>query len=268
MSSVGTGRDFLAEIIARKRIEIERRRRHHRSIVDAGASEKLLGQRAIEALRRPQNGPLSIIAEVKFRSPSAGQIRPWSPGESLRVAHAYAENGAAVVSVLADAPGFGGCPQAVRRVAHAIDRPVLFKGFVLDEVQVDLAYAVGASLVLLLVRALSDEKLSNLIDRIRQRGMEPVVEAADGFELDRALSSGATIVGVNARDLGTFRVDMDAAARALQAVPAEKIAVFMSGVKTIEDFDRIAATRADAVLMGEVLMRADHPGQRLAQFGR
>jgi len=226
------------------------------------------GTRAIEALRRPADRPPSVIAEVKFRSPSAGQIRPWRAGEGVRVAQSYQRGGASVVSVLADGPGFGGSPLLVRRVASAVHVPVLYKGFVLDPVQVDLAFDVGASLLLLLVRALGDAELRALIDRTRALGMEPVVEAADAEEVDRAIALGSTIVGVNARDLRTFRVDMDMARACVDRIPSAHVAVFMSGVRSSQDLREVARGRADAVLIGEELMRSEDPGARLAELLR
>jgi indole-3-glycerol phosphate synthase len=222
------------------------------------------GERGIAALRREAGAPPSVVAEVKFRSPSAGTIRPWRPGEGVRVARSYERAGASVVSVLADAPDFGGSPLLVRKVSQAVSAPVLFKGFVLDPVQVDLAFDVGASLVLLLVRALGDETLHSLVAHTRALGMEPVVEAASAEEVDRASSIGATIIGVNARNLQTFEVDIEAAHRCVANIPPERIAIFMSGVRTRAGFEEVARGRADAVLIGEGLMRAEDPGAQLA----
>jgi indole-3-glycerol phosphate synthase len=259
-------RDFLGPIIARKRREVARRLAHRGPLerLLAGASvDPGRGARACAALERPLGGAPRVIAEVKFRSPSAGVIRPVGAGEGARVATSYVEGGAAAVSVLADGPGFGGSPLGVRRVADAVRAPVLFKEFVVDEVQVDLARAVGASMVLLLVRVLPRPRLEALVRAVSARGMEPVVEAADAAELEVALATGARIVGVNARDLRTFRVDPRAAARALAVVPEDRIAVFMSGVRSAEDLAVVARTRADAVLIGEGLMRDPSPGDRL-----
>jgi indole-3-glycerol phosphate synthase len=259
--------DYLSAILERKRAENARRRRHvaARPRTDRVA-EPSRGARGIDALRRDEGQPPSVMAEVKFRSPSAGQIRPWSPGEGVRVARGYERGGASVVSVLADGPGFGGSPLLVRRVAEAVRVPVLYKGFVLDPVQIDLAFDVGASLVLLLVRALPDAELRSQVRQIRALGMEPVVEAANAEEVDRALAAGATIVGVNARDLSTFRVDKVAARQCVARIPDERIAVFMSGVVSADDFREVASGRADAVLIGEGLMRAEDPGARLAEL--
>jgi indole-3-glycerol phosphate synthase len=259
--------DYLSQILERKRRENRRRRRHVAAMKPVErAPEPSRGARGIEALRRATGHTPKVIAEVKFRSPSAGEIRPRPPGEGERIARGYERAGASVISVLADGPGFGGSPLLVRRVAQAVDLPVLYKGFVLDPVQVELAYDAGASLVLLLVRALNDRELGLLIERIRGLGMEPVVEAANAGEVDRALAAGSTIVGINARDLGTFEVDMQAARASIGKIPPERVAVFMSGIRSDQDFHGVARGRADAVLIGEELMRSEDPGARLSEL--
>ncbi|MEM1415974.1 MAG: indole-3-glycerol-phosphate synthase TrpC, partial [Myxococcota bacterium] len=223
-------------------------------------------QATVAALRR-RDAPLPrVIAEIKHRSPSAGLIRERRPGGVAALARAYATAGAAAVSVLADGPGFGGTPLDVRRAAASIEAPVLFKGFVLDPVQLDLAASLGARLVLLLVRCLDDAALVALVRGAEARGLVPVVEAADAEELARAVATGARVVGVNARDLRSFRVDPELARRCLEATPDDRVAVYMSGVRSAEDLRRVAGGRADAVLVGEGLMRAEDPGARLSAW--
>lgn len=265
-----SGPDILAQILDRKRGEVARRTSHRRAFEALASRVPLVpgrGARATEALRRGADAALPrVIAEVKFRSPSAGTIRERAAGLGARIARGYVEGGASAVSVLADGAGFGGSVLEVRRVATAIEAPVLFKEFVLDPIQVELARVVGASMVLLLVRALDPRALRTMIAEVRARGMEPVVEAADEAELRIALETDARIVGVNARDLRTFRVDADAAARAMALIPHDRVAVFMSGIRTREDVGLVARTRADAILVGEGLMRAPNPGARLAQL--
>jgi indole-3-glycerol phosphate synthase len=258
--------DHLARIVERKRGEVARRVRRAETFVRLASEAPLPRAGAIEALRRPPGAAPRVIAEIKLRSPSAGEIRPRAVGELPRIAAGYHAGGASAVSVLADGPGFGGCPLDVRRAVKASSAPVLFKEFVVDPVQVDCARALGATYVLLLVRVLNDRELARLIHEVRARGLEPVVEAADAEELTRALATEAAIVGVNARDLRSFDVDSGRAGELVDRIPPSRVAVFMSGVRSAEDFQRVARTRADAVLIGEGLMRAPNPGKRLADL--
>ncbi len=204
-----------------------------------------------------------MIAEVKFASPSAGAIRTRDVGDAARIGAAFRSAGASAVSVLADGPGFSGSALTVRQVARAVDGPVLFKEFVLDPIQIDVARIVGATMVLLLVRALETKELVALVDYALAQGLAPVVEAADAEEVATALATDARIIGVNARDLRTFQVDLTAAEAHLGLVPPDRIAVFMSGVRDRESFARVSAGRADAVLIGEALMRAEDPASAL-----
>jgi indole-3-glycerol phosphate synthase len=255
--------DHLARIVARKRLEVERRVRRAATFAALAQRAPTPIKGAAEALRRSPFELPRVIAEIKLRSPSAGEIRARRTGELCTIAAAYAEAGAAAVSVLCDGPGFGGSVLDLARVARRIALPVLFKEFVVHEVQMDAARAAGARLVLLLVRVLSDAELRALSDAARARGLEPVVEAADAVELERALQLDATIVGINARDLRSFGVDANAALALVDRIPRDRVAVFMSGIRSAPDLQRVAATRADAVLIGEGLMRAADPGAAL-----
>ncbi len=258
--------DHLARIVVRKRVEVERRRRRAATFAAlAGRAPAPLSSldHTVAALRRAPGALPRVIAELKLKSPSAGTIRARATGELPAIAAAYERAGAAAVSVLCDGPGFGGSVLDLARVARRVALPVLFKEFVLHEVQLDAARAAGARLVLLLVRVLSDAELSTLCAAARARGLEPVVEAADAEELTRALALDAHIVGINARDLRSFGVDANAALTLIERIPRERVAVFMSGIRSAEDLARVAATRADAVLIGEGLMRAPEPGAAL-----
>ncbi|MEM7449241.1 MAG: indole-3-glycerol-phosphate synthase [Myxococcota bacterium] len=279
---------FLDEILARKKREVARRLRHREdrartssaSSFDnspAGRSSDgtsmpsapvapLQASDVLTRLRRPPGAQLRVVAEIKFRSPSAGEIRRRLPGSIVNLTRSYTEGGAAAISVLADGPGFGGTPLDLRRAAGATSLPLLFKEFVLSPVQVELAASMGASMVLLLVRAIPVSLLHELCACVRSFGMEPVVEAADRRELEAALRTEAELIGINARDLQTFSVDLDLAAEALETLDESRIAIFMSGVRSAQDFERIAQTRADAVLIGEGLMRAEDPGARLQRW--
>lgn len=257
--------DYLGPILERKRRENARRLGHGRlrpvhTSLDTGGDR---GALAVSRLRRAPKHALRVIAEIKLSSPSAGVIRARTPGVVQAIACAYAEAGAAAVSVLCDAQGFAGSPLDLRRAAAAVQVPLLFKEFVLDPVQISLARVLGAHMVLLLVRALPVRSLGALVDEVLRQGMAPVVEAADEAELELALDTRATIVGVNARDLKTFRLDPERARAAIERIPADRIAVHMSGITSADDLARVARSRADAALVGEALMRAPSPGARL-----
>ena len=211
-----------------------------------------------EALRGPQ---VRVIAEVKRRSPSAGTIR--DDLDPAARAALYAAHGAAAVSVLTDARFFGGSVEDLRAAARAARVPLLRKDFILDELQVVEARAAGASAVLLIVRALEPSRLAALLATARAHALEALVEVHTEAELDHALEMGARVVGVNSRDLDTFRIDTAAAWRLLARVPAEVIAVAESGMATRDDVAGAAAAGADAVLVGSALSRSDQPAALL-----
>jgi indole-3-glycerol phosphate synthase len=264
------GEDLLAAILARKRREVVRRRAHqdlfNLSEVPLPAPSALTpAEGAYRALSRA-NGALKIIAEIKFASPSAGLIRVRSPGMVGEIANAFARAGASAISVLCDRPGFSGTVLDLRRAARAVTVPLLFKEFVIDPIQIRLARRLGAHMVLLIVRALSPSDLRQLVGEVLAQGLAPLVEAADEREIRVALETGTRIVGVNARDLRSFRVDREAAARLIDQIPSERIAVYMSGISSRDQLAHVAATRADAALIGEALMRAPQPGERLREL--
>lgn len=257
-----TQTDYLTPILTWKRREISRRQRHaHAAIAPAAHMDR--AELACSALRRGDAEMPRVIAEIKRRSPSAGVLRAPRRGDVAQLARAFVDGGAAAISVLCDGPGFAGSPLDLRRAAQAVQVPVLFKEFVLDELQIALAQAVGAHMVLLIVRALPTDRLRALCDATLAAGLAPVVEAASATEVEVALGTQAPIIGVNARDLRTFKVDPQAAQSALQLIPRDRIAVHMSGVHTAEDYRMVGAGRADAVLIGESLMRAENPTDKL-----
>jgi len=206
------------------------------------------------AFRRPS---LGLIAEVKRRSPSAGSINATLDP----VAHAvsYASSGAAAISVLTDGPFFGGSLDDLRAVAAAVAVPVLRKDFILAEEQLLEARAAGASAALLIVRALGASRLASLARTARDLGLDTLVEVHTAAELDVAVAAGADVIGVNSRDLDTFRIDVDAAWRLVARVPADRIAVAESGMASVADAERAAAAGADAVLVGTALSSAADP---------
>ena len=211
-----------------------------------------------------------MVAEIKRRSPSKGDLAP--DLDPASTAAAYAEGGAACLSVLTDGPYFGGSIDDLHRARAASALPVLRKDFVVDEVQVFETRAVGADAVLLIVAAIPDDALlADLHDLAVGLGLAVLVETHDGQELERALSISAQIVGVNARDLGTFDEDLGVGERLAALVPADVIAVAESAIRSCEDAARMARTGFDAVLVGELLVKADDPAamvRRLASLER
>jgi indole-3-glycerol phosphate synthase len=202
-------------------------------------------------------GTVGLIAEVKRRSPSAGAIR-----EALDpVAHAlaYVAGGAVAISVLTDAPHFGGSLADLEAVARAVRVPVLRKDFILDDLQLLEARAAGASAVLLIVRALADRELVALAGAARELGLGILVEAHDEGELERALAVQPSAVGINSRDLDSLAVDLAVAERLLARVPAAVPAVAESGIETRADVERLARAGADVVLVGTSVARAANP---------
>lgn len=254
---------LLANILAGKRREIAALRDRPRQ------PSRRTPLDVLAALRRV-GGPLRLIAEIKLRSPSAGSLsRALTPDAR---AEAYAESGASMVSVLCDAPFFDGSWDHLATARARLDAagwavPLLAKDFVLDQRQADEARDRGADAVLLIARIVDAARLKELVRSARDAGLEPMVEVVDEVELAAALAAGARLVGVNARDLDTLAVDAARAARVLDAIPAEVVAVHLSGLKAPVDVAQIARGRADAALLGEALMRQDDPRPLLRAMG-
>jgi indole-3-glycerol phosphate synthase len=249
---------ILDEILAHKRAELAERQSSTETLVP----EDLPPARGfVTALRQPG---ISVIAEFKRRSPSGGQIRPGAlPAE---VAQLYAAAGAAALSVLTDEKYFGGSDSDLVTARQACEVPVLRKDFVVDPIQVYEARMIGADAVLLIVRALGDLELRNLLQLSTQLGIEALVETHSADEVRRALAAGAQIIGVNNRDLDTLTTDISLAPRLRPLVPRECVFVAESGISTPEHMSRLADAGVDAVLIGESLLRARDPGARLGEL--
>ena len=213
------------------------------------------------ALRKP-SGEVAVIAEVKRRSPGAGSIREDLDPSDL--AAEYARSGASAISVLTDRTYFGGGLDDLSRVRARVRRPALRKDFLVDPVQLDESRAAGADAVLLIVRILGDPLLGELLSRARELGMAALVEVHDAAELERALAAGADVVGINNRDLSTFRSSVAVTLELVRRIPPDVVVVSESGLATREDLATVGAAGADAVLMGEALLRSPRPGDAVA----
>ena len=210
------------------------------------------------ALRGPK---LAVIAEMKQRTPSMGVLSDdYRPAD---LAHAYAEGGAVAISVLTHMAGFGGRVEHLRSVRAATELPILRKDFVTDPYEVAEARACGADAVLLIVAALQPDQLRDLIALARSRGIAALVEVHDEPETAAALDAGATVIGINHRDLRTFEVDLGLTTRLRKLVAPEVVVVAESGIHSAEDARRMREAGADAVLVGEILMRSADPAAQI-----
>lgn len=206
-----------------------------------------------------------MIAEVKRRSPSAGTIAAGL--DPVAVARSYESGGAGAISVLTDSEFFGGSLEDLEQVRAGVRVPVLRKDFILDPVQVYQSRAAGASAVLLIVRALDQSELADLSQLARELGLGVLVEVHSQAELDSALRVAPTSIGVNSRDLMTFRVDVESTQAVLRAIPGRISAVAESGLKSRADVERVAEWGVDAVLVGTALAGASNPAAAVAELG-
>jgi indole-3-glycerol phosphate synthase len=258
--SAGT-EDVLSRLVLEARQDLQRRRylvgsQQFEQTVASYAPKDFLG-----ALRTPG---LAVIAEMKQRTPSMGVLaEDYRPAD---LAHSYAEGGAAAISVLTHMAGFGGRPEHIRMVRAATSLPILRKDFVTDPYEVAEARACGADAVLLIVAALEAAQLKELVAVARSRGVAALVEVHDERETAAALQAGAHAVGVNHRDLHDFSVDLGLTERLRKLVPREVVLVAESGIHGPVDARRMREAGADAILVGELLMRAADPAGQLREL--
>lgn len=250
--------DLLEAIVASTRHDLRARRgrcsydalEHH-----AWQAPAPRGAAFAAALRRP--GAINVIAECKHRSPSRGVLR--RNYDPVAQAQAYARGGAAAISVLTEPSFFDGALEHLTRVRAAVTVPVLRKDFVVDPYQLLEARAAGADAVLLIVSALDDERLTRLLAQAGALRLAALVEVHDEDEMERALAAGATLIGVNNRNLRTLAVDLEVSARVAARLPAGVTAVSESGVRTAADVDRLRGLGYSAFLVGERLMTSTDP---------
>lgn len=249
------GMGVLDEIISQKRIEIECRRAR-RSLADlqAACREMPPAREFVGALRPAPPARVRLIAEVKRASPSRGLLHAGL--EPIGQARSYAAAGAAAISVLTDEKYFRGSLEDLLAVRAAVDRPVLRKEFIVDEYQLWESRAAGADAVLLIAAALDPEALRDLFHAAKGAGLGTLVEAHTAPEVERALALGAPVVGVNNRNLQTLETDLETSLRLLPLIPPGPVTVSESGILTRDDVMRVVSAGAQAVLVGEALVRA------------
>ncbi|MCB1209365.1 MAG: indole-3-glycerol phosphate synthase TrpC [Verrucomicrobiales bacterium] len=244
----------LDEIIAHKRTEIERIIPLAAKLRAAAAGRNDVRGFGDALIANPER--LGMIAEVKRASPSAGTIA--ADFDPVTIARTYEKAGASAISVLTDEKYFQGRLDYMINVREQVDIPVLRKDFIIHEVQIYEAVVAGADAILLIVAALQQEDLVRLLDIAHTFQLDVLVEVHDLPELDRALRTDARIIGVNNRNLKSFTVDLAATEALAEEVPEDIILVSESGIKTPEDAARVAAAGADALLVGETLMRSQN----------
>lgn len=205
---------------------------------------------------------MAVISEVKRRSPSKGELA--ADLDPARLAGAYALGGASCLSVLTDADFFAGSPDDLARARSAVDLPVIRKDFTVSTHDVVDARLMGADAVLLIVAALDDRELRDFHDLAGELGLDALVETHDEPEVERALAVGATLVGVNQRDLATFEVDQERAVRVAAVIPDDVVAVAESGIGDPADLPPLFAAGYKAALVGETLVRSGDPAAAVA----
>ncbi len=253
---------ILETILAAKRVELaEAKQQRSLADLEAAARDAEPSRGLAAALTKPAGEPVRVLAEIKRASPSAGAIRP--DADPAAIAIAYAAAGAAAISVLTDRQFFDGDLGFLAACRAAVPVPLLRKDFVIDRYQIAEARVAGADGVLLIVAALDDAHLRELLAAASAYGLDALVEVHDEAEAERAAASGARLIGVNHRDLHTFRIDMSLTARIAPALPSGTVIVGESGIRTATDVRALGEAGAHAVLVGEHLMRAHDPGAAL-----
>jgi indole-3-glycerol phosphate synthase len=256
---------ILDDILSRKRSEVAERRVR---VPPAALRERVhwsAARRGFRAALAARPAP-AVIAELKRASPSRGVIR--RDYDPVAIARGYVAAGAAALSVLTDEPFFGGALADLAAVRDASALPCLRKDFLVDPYQVEEARAWGADAVLLIVAATGDELARELLAAAREHAVDVLVEVHDERELERAARLGATLVGVNNRDLATFHVALETTERLAPRAPEGALLVAESGIRSPGDVRRMVRAGAQAVLVGEAFMERPDPGAALAEWMR
>lgn len=256
----------LRKIIARKWEEIaERKPQVSLEQLKARAAQQDPARSFVKAIENKiAQGKAGVIAEIKKASPSKGVIREhFVPAE---LARSYEQGGAACLSILTDVDFFQGADEYLQQARAAVSLPVIRKDFLVDEYQIYEARAMGADCVLLIVSALSSEKLKELNTLAQSIGLDVLVEVHDEAELDIALELPNKLIGINNRNLHTFDVTLETTYKLLDKIGSERIVVTESGILAPADVQAMRNKNVNAFLVGEAFMRADEPGAALAEF--
>jgi indole-3-glycerol phosphate synthase len=256
---------ILDTILAHKHMEVAARRaRVSRAELQARMADLPRPRDFAGALQTPKVGPVALIAEIKKASPSAGLIR--ADFDPVQIAQIYERSGADCLSVLTDERFFQGRDDFLQAVRRAVFLPLLRKDFIVDSYQVYEARALGADAVLLIAASLTPAQITDYGALAQELGMAALVEVHTEEEMNIAMRSGATLIGINSRNLKTFVTDLDTVQRLANLVPPGVTLVAESGIKTLGDVQRVARAGAKAILVGETLMRALDISQAITEL--
>ncbi len=257
---------ILTQIIEEKRREIE-------SAKSGVSQKKLLGKiEKIKVSRKPnffkhaieKPHKLHLIAEVKKASPSAGIIR--EEFDPVKIASTYEANGASAISVLTDRKFFQGSITHLKQIKKTVSLPVLRKDFIIDEYQIYESVAAGADAALLIADLISAEELRKFMDIGRQFNIDFLIEVHSVEDVKKAVDSGGEIIGINNRDLHTFKVDINTTTRLLKIIPEGKVVVSESGIKAKKDISYLTSLGVNAILVGEAFMRSADIGRKVREL--
>lgn len=258
--------DILVKILERKHQEIAER---SATVSIDALKEQCKSADAVRGfiqsiINKINNQQPAVIAEIKKASPSKGILREnFKPAE---IARSYAEYGAACLSVLTDKDFFQGHEDYLKQARAACELPVIRKDFIIDPYQVYEARAINADCILLIVAVLDDENLQLLFELAHKLGMDVLMEVHDRQEMQRALKTGAKLIGINNRNLRTFETSLDTTLSMLDMVSSDHILVTESGIHTKDDVQLMRDNNVNSFLVGEAFMRADNPGKKLAEL--
>lgn len=247
--------DVLDRIVARTREDLASRDRSRDDAIEKKARARAEASEAHRFRDAIGSEGVRIIAEIKAASPSAGTIHDSPPVE--RIAAEYADGGAAAISIVTERHFFSGSTEWIDTARDASGLPVIMKDFVVDPIQPYIAVAAGADALLLLASVLETDQIREFLEQLDSLGRDALVEVHDERELEKAVEAGASIIGVNNRDLRSFDVDLATAERLSRLMPPDTLMVSESGIRSRNDIERLQASGYGAFLIGETLMRAE-----------
>ncbi len=254
--------DFLQQIVSHKKSLLVEKKAFFASLKKKLEKDRMTRYRLFRnAIAKP--GQINLIGEIKKASPSKGLI--CASFDPLKIAKIYKAQNAAALSILTEEKFFLGKPAYIKTVSEQIDLPILTKDFIIDEVQIYEAFAMGASAVLLIMAILNDTQAKELMEVANHLDMDALIEVHDEKELNLALKLGADIIGINNRNLHTFEVNLDVSRKLIPLIPKDKVIVVESGLQTFNEVQLFKNLGAHAVLIGETFLKSPDIGAKVKE---